>query len=186
MFNDKHLEQGRLSPYPAVCTNFLSLKDDVHDTEGRTLPFVFACIYGICILWRGGSMGIPCQLVSTEHRWSVVMGQMWPFLLFLTFWHQPLPVPGVAHWSVLCLLSPSWMWGQKVFCSCDSPLWWIFLNSAGCREAGSFFRFILYLNFLPPGARLCLTCPDAFSLGILLLWQLLPRAWTENEPKRWN
>lgn len=51
MFNDKHLEQDRLSPHPAVrtaaCTNFVSLKDDVYDTEGRTLPFVFTYIYGI-------------------------------------------------------------------------------------------------------------------------------------------
>lgn len=59
-------------------------------------------------------------------------------------------------------------------------------DSAGYREAGSFFRFILYLNALPPEARLCSTCPDAFFLGILLLWQLLPRTWTENEPNRWN
>lgn len=68
----------------------------------------------------------------------------------VSFWHQPLPVPGVTHWSVLCLLSPSWMWGQKVFCSCDSPCGEFFLTvlAAGKLAAfsGSFFIQILCLQ----------------------------------------
>lgn len=82
-----------------------------------------------------------------------------------------------------CSLSPSWMWGQKMFCSCVMVPWGEFMltDSAGYREAGSYFRFILYLNALSPEAGLCLTCTDVFSLCILLLWQLLPRAGTENQ-----
>lgn len=80
------------------------------------------------------------------------------------------------------------MWGQKVFCSCMIvPCGeFVLTDSAGYRNAGSYFRFILYLNALPPEAGLCLTCTDAFSLCILLLWQLLPRAGTENEPNGRN
>lgn len=39
MFNDKHLEQERLPPHTAVCTapctNSVSLKDDVYDTDAE-------------------------------------------------------------------------------------------------------------------------------------------------------
>lgn len=62
----------------------------------------------------------------------------------------------------------------------------VLTDSSGYREAGSYFRFILYLNALPPEAGLCLTYTDEFSWCILLLWQPLPRAGLENKANRRN
>lgn len=119
---------------------------------------------------------------TDDQLWWGRCGLLCCFWLFATRFCQSLGGTLLSFVLAFSLLNGE----QKVFCSCDSSPWWIFLNSAGYREAGSFFRFILYLNSLPPEAHLCLTCPDAISLGILLLWQLLPRAQTENEFNRWN
>lgn len=190
MFNDKHLEQERLPPHTAVCT----------------APCTNSVFKGWCIWYRCRTLPLfsssymEFEFTEEEAVWAfpaslflqTIDGQLWwgRCGLFCCFWLFDTSLCQSLGWHTgqfcACFLPPE-RGARRCFAPVIVPCGeYLLTDSAGYRAAGSFFWFILYLNGLPPEACLCLTCPDAFFLGILLLWQLLPRAWTENEPNRWN
>lgn len=137
----------------APCPNLVSLKDAVYNRDGITLH-----------IWNLNSLKKRQREHSQpacSYRPQVIScdGEDVAFSVVSVFLNTGRASLWAGTLVGFCSLFPSRTWGQKMFCSCMMVCCGevVLTDSAGYKEAGSCFRFILYLNGLPLGAGLCLT-----------------------------